>query len=103
MKIQYHNRRRLSREDEAEYHASYCPTLSALLSTSDVISISCPLNADTTDLISHAEFAAMRQGTYLVNTARGPIVNEAALIQALESGKIERAGLDVFVDEPNVN
>ena len=103
MKIKYHNRRRLPLEIEAELHAEYCPTLHDLLSSSDVLSISCPLNAETTNLISHAEFAAMKPGSFLVNTARGAIVNEAALIEALESGHLNRAGLDVFAEEPNAN
>ena len=103
MKIKYHNRHQLSPDVEKEYNSEYCPTLQALLSTSDVVSISCPLNVETTDLISRIEFAQMKQGAYLVNTARGAIVNEAALIEALEDGKITRAGLDVFIDEPYVN
>lgn len=103
LKIKYYNRRRLSAETEKEYNAEYCPTLHSLLAESDIISISCPLNAETTNLISHAEFAAMRQGSFLVNTARGAVINEEALIEALESGKITRAGLDVFCNEPRIN
>ena len=103
MKIKYHNRHRLPPEVEKAYNAEYCPTLHSLLSASHVVSISCPLNAETTNLISHDEFGAMKLGAFLVNTARGAIVNEEALIEALESDKIARAGLDVFRDEPNVN
>ena len=54
-------------------------------------------------MISHAEFAAMKKRSYLVNTARGAIVDEEALIQALESGEVVRAGLDVFREEPKIN
>ncbi|KAJ9603910.1 hypothetical protein H2200_011432 [Cladophialophora chaetospira] len=103
MKIKYHNRHRIPPEVEQEYNAEYCPTLHALLSISDIVSISCPLNAETTNLVSHAELAAMKSGAFLVNTARGAIVNEEALIEALESGQITRAGLDVYPNEPNVN
>jgi lactate dehydrogenase-like 2-hydroxyacid dehydrogenase len=103
MKIKYHNRHRLPPEIEEAYNAEYCPTLHSLLSSSDVVSISCPLNAQTTNLISHTELAAMKPGSFLVNTARGAIVNETALIDALESGHLTRVGLDVFSDEPNVN
>lgn len=103
MKIKYYSRHQLPGEVEEEYRAEYCPTLRSLLSASDVVSISCPLNATTTNLISHAEFAAMKPGAFLVNTARGAVVDEEALIEALESGKLTRAGLDVFRNEPNIN
>ncbi|KAI1625468.1 D-3-phosphoglycerate dehydrogenase [Exophiala viscosa] len=103
LKIKYHNRHQLPTEIEKEYNAEYVSNLHQLLSVSDIISISCPLNAETTNMISHAEFAAMKQGSFLVNTARGAVINEEALIEALESGKITRAGLDVFCNEPNIN
>ncbi|OCT52836.1 putative 2-hydroxyacid dehydrogenase [Cladophialophora carrionii] len=103
MHVIYHNRHQLPRDVEKEYNATYSPTLPALLSASDVVSISCPLTADTTKLISRAEFAAMKPGAYLVNAARGSIVDEDALIDALESGRVARAGLDVFPNEPHVN
>jgi lactate dehydrogenase-like 2-hydroxyacid dehydrogenase len=81
--------------------AVYCATLHDLLSSSDIISINCPLNAETTNLIGAAEFAAMKDGVFLVNTARGAIIHEPSLIAALESGKVARAGLDVFCNEPH--
>ncbi|KAJ5910200.1 hypothetical protein N7504_004843 [Penicillium tannophilum] len=101
MKIIYHNRNQLSADEEARYGATYCNTLHDLLAASDVVSLSCPLNANTTNLISEAEFAAMKDGVFLVNTSRGAVVDEKALIAALESGKVARAGLDVFVNEPS--
>ena len=103
MKIKYYNRRPLSSEEEATHSATYCPTLHSLLSESDVVSINCPLTPETTNLISTAEFAAMKDGSFIVNTARGPVIDEPAMIEALESGKIARAGLDVFWNEPNIN
>ena len=103
MSIKYYNRRRLSPEEEAKYNATYCPTLHSLLSQSDVVSINCPLTPETTNLISTPEFAAMKDGAFIVNTSRGPVIDEPALIEALESGKIARAGLDVFWNEPNIN
>jgi len=103
LKIQYYNRHQLSAEEEAQYNATYQPTLSDLLKTSDIISINCPLNPETQHLISSAQFAEMKNGVYFVNTARGAIVDEKALIAALESGKVKRAGLDVFENEPDVN
>lgn len=103
MKVHYFNRTRLSSADEDLYKATYCPTLQHLLHTSDVVSVNCPLNAETTNLISDQEFAQMKDGVFFINTARGPIVNEEALISALESGKISRAGLDVYEAEPKIN
>ena len=103
LKIQYHNRNQLPTDDEAKYNATYCPSLHSLLSSSDIVSINCPLNASTTNLISTDEFAAMKDGTFLINTARGAIIDEAALKQALESAKVIRAGLDVLCNEPNVD
>ena len=103
MKIKYYNRRRLSAEDEAKYQAAYCPALHELLAQSDVVSINCPLTKETENMISNEEFKIMKDGAFLVNTARGAIVNETALIEALESGKITRAGLDVFSQEPDLN
>ena len=103
MKIYYYNRTRLSQESETQSRATFCSTLEGLLSVSDVISVNFPLSVETTNLISTSEFAAMKDGVYLLNAARGPIIDEDALIQALESGKVCRAGLDVFTGEPNIN
>lgn len=103
MKIMYFNRNRLSPELEERYEASYCSTLHELLGCSDVVSINCPYNKDTEGLIGDAEFQAMKDGVYFINTARGPIVQEEALKAALISGKVTRAGLDVFCNEPNID
>lgn len=103
LKIKYYNRRQLSKAEETKYGATYCPSLSALLSSSDIVSVNCPLNAETTNLISRSEFAAMKDGAFFINTARGAIVDEAALKEALNSGKVARAGLDVLCNEPHVD
>ncbi|KAH8883209.1 glycerate-and formate-dehydrogenase [Thozetella sp. PMI_491] len=103
MKIQYYNRSRVPEEEEKALEAKYCSELKELLATSDVVSINCPLTDATRDMIGEAEIAVMKDGSFLVNTGRGPVVNEKALIQALWSGKIERAGLDVFDHEPKIN
>lgn len=103
LQIQYYNRRRLPEADEATYKATYCPTLASLLETSDIVSLSVPLNDQTTNMISTDEIALMKDSSILINTARGAVVNEEALIEALESGKIWRAGLDVFSMEPDFN
>jgi len=77
-------------------HAS----LNNLLSTSDIITFHTPLTSETHHLISHREFNMMKKGVYLVNTARGKIIDEKALIDALRSGKVAGAALDVFEEEP---
>jgi lactate dehydrogenase-like 2-hydroxyacid dehydrogenase len=102
MKVHYYNRNRLSPEDEHWYGAKYCSSIEELLSISDVVSVNCPLNTSTRGLIGKAEFARMKDGSFIVNTARGAIVDDEALIEAVKSGKIARAGLDVFTDEPKV-
>ena len=76
--------------------------LADLLATSDVVSLHCPLTLQTRHLIDAAALRAMRPTAYLVNTSRGPVVDEAALADALERGEIRGAALDVFEDEPRV-
>ena len=73
-----------------------------MLAETDVVSVQCPLNEKTKGLISHAEFAKMKDGVFIVNTSRGPIIDEDALIEAMKTGKVSRAGLDVFDNEPNI-
>lgn len=74
--------------------------LQQLLAQSDIISLHCPLTDTTRNLIDHGEFALMGKGTLLINTARGGIVNETALRQALQSGQIAGAAIDVLSEEP---
>ena len=77
--------------------------LDELLTASDVVSLHCPLTPATHHLIGADELRAMKPTAHLVNTARGPVVDEAALVAALEAGEIAGAGLDVFEDEPRVH
>jgi len=78
-------------------------TLDDLVAASDIVSIHCPLTPETRGLFSAARLSSMKAGSVLVNTARGPIVDEGALAAALEHGPLAAAGLDVFADEPRVH
>lgn len=88
-----------SRKPEAEFAAEKVE-LEELLRRSDYLSISCPLNSETRYLIGEKELQMMKSTAYLINTARGPIVQESALVTALRTGIIAGAGLDVYEDEP---
>ena len=101
MKVQYYNRTQVAQAEESALNVSYV-TLQELLKTSDVVCINCPLTDQTRGMIGEAEIASMKDGVFLINTGRGPVVDEKALIKALWSGKIERAGLDVFDNEPKI-
>jgi glyoxylate reductase len=83
--------------------AGYVPTLVELLQRSDIVSLHVPLSESTRHLIGAKELAQMKPTAVLVNTARGPVVDEEALVDALEAGTIYAAGLDVYEGEPNVN
>ena len=102
MTIAYSNRRPVAPDVEAELGAQFM-SMEELLSTSDVISLNCPYSPATHHLIGAAQLQAMKRSAFLVNTARGPIVDAAALVDALRSGKIAGAGLDVFEHEPAVH
>ncbi|MEO8130417.1 MAG: C-terminal binding protein [Bryobacteraceae bacterium] len=80
--------------------AGRCASLEELLGSSDVVSLHCPLNGSTRGLIGHPELRSMRQGAFLVNTARGPLVQETALIELLRTGHLGGAALDVLENEP---
>ncbi|TYP81002.1 D-glycerate dehydrogenase [Maritimibacter alkaliphilus] len=98
MTIAYHNRSRLKPKDERG--AVYHPTLQGLAKTCDVLVIACPANAATGGAVNARILAAMRPGSYIVNVARGTVVDDEALIAALSSGQIAGAGLDVMAGEP---
>lgn len=101
MEIHYHNRSRLdpSLEEGAVFHAS----LDDLLAEAQVLSLNCPATAETRHLLNERTIARLPDGAIVVNTARGSVVDDAALIAALRSGKLSSAGLDVFEGEPNIN
>ena len=101
MEIHYHNRSRLSSEDEAG--AIYHETLESLLAVSDFLSLHCPATPETVGLMNAERLAQLPKGAVLVNTARGNLIDEAALVDALDAGHIGAAGLDCFVTEPGGN
>jgi len=101
MKVIYNNRTQLSANEEASLNIEYLG-FEDLLQTADFISLHCPLNASTHHLISEKELKMMKPSAYLINTARGPVVDEQALVEVLEKGRIAGAALDVFENEPKI-
>lgn len=103
LSIVYHNRHRLPEAVEQELDARFEPDLDRLLQDSDIVSIHCPHTPETENLIDARRIGLLARHVYLINTARGSIVEEAALIDRLERGEIAGAGLDVFTHEPAVD
>ena len=103
LSIHYHNRKRVSPATEAELEATYWDSLDQMLARVDIVSVNCPSTPATYHLISARRLALMQPTSYIVNTARGDIIDEAAMIECLRQGKIAGAGLDVFENEPAVN
>jgi glyoxylate reductase len=103
MSIHYHNRRRLPPEREAEIGATWWESLDQMLGQADVLSINCPHTPATFHLLSARRLALLRPHAFLVNTARGEVVDEAALIRALERRELAGAGLDVYAREPEID
>lgn len=101
MVIHYHNRHRLSLE--MEQGATYHDRLESLLGHCDVLSLHCPASVDTRHLLNRARLALLPQGAIVVNTARGALVDDEALVEALRSGRVAAAGLDVFNHEPHIH
>jgi glyoxylate reductase len=101
MRVLYWTPRRKSEHEEREAHLAYVP-LEELLRESDFVSVHSPLNQDTRHQIGARELRLMKKTAYIVNTARGPIIDEAALVRALQKKQIAGAGLDVFEREPQI-
>ena len=100
MKVLYSGRQRAPEEIERDCNASFCQ-LETLLQESDFVSLHVPLTESTHHLIGAAQFDVMKESAILINTARGPVVDEKALVWALKTGKIAGAGLDVYEHEPD--
>lgn len=101
MRIRYHSRTPLPAEQERALEAEWVDW-ETLLTTSDVLSLHAPLSPATRHLLDGAALRRMKRGSYLVNTARGPLVDEAALVEVLREGHLAGAGLDVYEHEPRV-
>jgi glyoxylate reductase len=103
LQIHYHNRRRVAPRIEEELHATYWESLDQMLMRMDIISINCPHTPATYHLLSARRLKLIRPEAYIVNTARGEVIDENALARLIESDEIAGAGLDVFEHEPAVS
>ena len=103
LSIHYHNRSRVAVATEDQLEATYWESLDQMLARMDIISVNCPSTPATFHLLSARRLALLQPSAYLVNTARGDIIDEDALIKMLDGGKLAGAGLDVFEHEPAVN
>jgi glyoxylate reductase len=103
LSIHYHNRRRVMPETEAELGATYWESLDQMLAHTDIVSINCPHTPATYHLLSARRLKLLKPTTYVVNTARGEMIDENALARMIEAGEIAGAGLDVFEHEPAIN
>jgi glyoxylate reductase len=103
LSIHYHNRHRIDEKTEGELEATYWESLDQMLARMDIISVNCPSTPATFHLLSARRLALMQPSAYIVNTARGGIIDEDALIKMVADGKLAGAGLDVFEHEPSIN
>ena len=103
LSIHYHNRHRLPKVVEAELQAQWHPNLDEMLGGIDILTIHTPRNADSENLIDARRIGLLRPHVYLINASRGGIVDEDAMIEALEQGKLAGAGLDVWTHEPVID
>ena len=103
LQIHYHNRRRVAAAIEEDLQATYWESLDQMLSRMDIVSINCPHTPATYHLLSARRLKMLRPNAYVVNTARGEVIDENALIRMISGGELAGAGLDVFEHEPAVN
>src|SRR6476659_295399 len=103
LQIHYHNRRRVAPKIEEELDATYWESLDQMLARMDIVSVNCPHTPATYHLLSARRLKMLRSEAYIVNTARGEVIDENALARLIESNEIAGAGLDVFEHEPAVN
>ncbi len=103
LSINYHNRRRVPAAVEEELGATYWESLDQMLANMDIVSVNCPHTPATFHLLSSRRLKLLKPAAYLVNTARGEVIDENALARMVEAGEIAGAGLDVFENEPAIN
>jgi glyoxylate reductase len=103
LQIHYHNRKRVSNAIEQELEATYWESLDQMLSRMDIVSVNCPHTPATYHLLSARRLKLLKPTAYIVNTARGEVIDENELARLIESGSIAGAGLDVFEHEPAIN
>lgn len=103
LQIHYHNRRRVADAVERELEATYWESLDQMLTRVDIVSVNCPHTPGTYHLLSARRLKLLKPSAYIVNTARGEVIDENELVRMLEAGTIAGAGLDVFEHEPAVN
>ena len=103
LSVHYHNRKRVPVEIEEALDATYWSSLDQMIAHMDIVSINCPHTPATFHLLNSRRLGLMKPHAYVVNTARGEVIDEAALVQALTEGRIAGAGLDVFEHEPAIN
>jgi len=103
LQIHYHNRRPVAEDIEQELEATYWESLDQMLARMDIISVNCPHTPATYHLLSARRLKLVKPTAYIVNTARGEIIDESALSRMIEAGEIAGAGLDVFEHEPAIN
>ncbi|MDX2238393.1 MAG: D-glycerate dehydrogenase [Hyphomonadaceae bacterium] len=103
LQIHYHNRRKVAAHVEAELDATYWESLDQMLSRMDIISVNCPHTPATYHLLSARRLSLLKPHAFIVNTARGEVIDEAALARMLEKKELAGAGLDVFEHEPAIN
>jgi len=103
LQIHYHNRRRVAPQIEEDLEATYWESLDQMLARMDIISVNCPHTPATYHLLSARRLKLLRPEAYVVNTARGEVIDENALTRMIEAGELAGAGLDVFEHEPAVN
>jgi len=103
LSIVYHNRRQLPPAVEESLRAAYVANLEDMIRECDIITLHCPHTAETHEMINAERIRMMKPSTYLINTARGDLVDEDALIEALQNERIGGAGLDVYQNEPDID
>jgi len=103
MAVHYHNRTQLPADVESELEATYWEDLDQMLGRMDIVSVNCPLTEDTHRLLDRTRLKKLQPHAVIINTARGEIIDEEALADLIEVGRIAGAGLDVFEAEPTIN